>query len=88
MSARKINKALKVKNINVESVIFDRSCPTPSGYASGYSLVFSNKVIDAVWELNHSVHIANYVELDTLEDVLNWVGTLPALAKKTKYGVV
>lgn len=84
MSKRKIVAALRRKNITPLEVEYDRSCPTPYGYAKGYNLEFAEELEDVLYNLDSDCEFSTYMELDTLEEVLEWVETLPVLPKKEK----
>ena len=77
MGRKKIIKALNNKNIEPIHVIYERGVPTPYGYTNGWSLKFSEKDEDNVFDLDPSVMFQANMEFDTLSEVLNWVDSLP-----------
>lgn len=76
MSKRKILSALKKKNIYPLSVEYQRSCPTPSGYAKGWDIELSRSTEAYIEQLNPCVGVSTFMEFDSLEDVLEWVNKI------------
>jgi len=81
MSKRKILAALRKKNIEPISITYERGCPTPIGYADGWELEFSERIEELIYDLNPKIELDTFMEFDSLREVLDWVDTLPALAK-------
>ena len=82
MSAKKIRALLKKKNIPVIAIAFQKSCPTPSGYASGYNLEFSEDVEESVCSKDMECEFHTFMEFDNLQDVITFIDTLPTLTKE------
>lgn len=85
MSSRKIKSSLAAKGYKAKSVEFVRNDPTPSGYGQGYNieLDWSESLEDQVFDLNNSVEFSQYMEFDSLGDVLSWVSELPDITNQT-----
>jgi hypothetical protein len=79
MSKVKILSALAKKNIVPLEVLFDRSCPTPDGYASGWDIEFSDETEDAVFLADKKCELTNFMEFDNLKAVMNFIKTVPKL---------
>jgi len=79
MSKRKILTALKKKNIQALSIEYKRGCPTPSGYANGWDLEFSEDLETLIYSIDSECDFSTFIEFDDLKQVLNWIETLPAL---------
>lgn len=79
MSKRKIEAALKKKNIKARSIEFVRGVPTPSGYASGYDIEFEPELEDVVFGLDNSCNLDEFMEFDNFEQVMDWIASLPVL---------
>tara|TARA_R110000851_G_C12685132_1_gene524293 strand:+ start:248 stop:523 length:276 start_codon:yes stop_codon:yes gene_type:complete len=79
MSQRKIRQSLKVKGIPVIDVFYERSAPVPEGYASGYSLEFSEECVELIFDMDNLTSIEEYMDFDFLDDVLQFLDTLPTL---------
>lgn len=73
MSKRQILAALKKKNIYPVNVEYQRSCPTPSGYASGWDIELSDTAESYIEQINPEVEVSTFMEFDSLEDVLEWI---------------
>ena len=78
MSKRKILAALKRKNVAVERVEYVRGCPTPSGYANGWDIEMTDEMIDKLFSAGFK-RCERFNELDTTEEVIDWVGSMPTL---------
>lgn len=76
MSARKIRALLKKKGIKAESITFQRSCPVPEGYASGYDLEFSDETVDKLFDVGFH-NIDSFMEFGALEEVETWIKSIP-----------
>ena len=81
MSKRKILAALMKKNIEPTGIEYVRGCPVPEGYADGWELEFSEELEDQVYDLNPKCEFETFKEFDSLKEVLEWINTLPDLAK-------
>jgi len=79
MSKRKIVAALKRKNIYPLSVEFQRSCPTPYGYATGWDLEFSEELEELIYDLDCECKFNTFMEFDDLNTTLEWIKTLPVV---------
>ena len=83
MTKRKILTALKKKNVPVERVEYMRGQPTPSGYASGWDIEVTeeteNKLFDAGFSDCEMIN-----EIDTTNEVIEWVESMPELNTSTK----
>lgn len=81
MSVRKIKSELKKKGFKPILVEYERGCPTPSGYGNGYNIVFEEDVelLDRIYDYDPDVEFSSYMEIDTLEEVLEWIEELPDL---------
>lgn len=77
MSARKIRGLLKKKGIKAESITFQRSCPVPEGYASGYDLEFSDETVDKLFDAGFH-NIETCMEFGGLEEVKMWIDSIDA----------
>lgn len=75
MSARKIRSLLKKKGVKVESIVFQRGCPVPEGYASGYDLEFSDETVDELFDAGFH-NIETYMEFGGLEEVEMWIDSI------------
>lgn len=78
MSATKIKKLLKAKGIIPERVEYMRSCPTPSGYAKGWDIDFTEEDVNKVFARGYS-GINRYMEFGDLAEVLDYIEWLPTL---------
>ena len=78
MSKRKILAALKKKNVPAERVEYMRGCPTPSGYANGWDIEISEDTEDRLFHEGFE-NCSTVNELDTTEDVLEWIESMPIL---------
>lgn len=82
MSSRKIKQLLKQKGITPIEVRYERGCPTPYGYANGYSLEFDDDTEDRVFSLKPELGIIEtYMDFDTTEQVYDWIETLPNIGE-------
>lgn len=79
MSKRKIVAALKRKNIPFIKIKYARGCPTPSGYASGWDIEISEETEIKLFEAGFS-KCSTMNEIDTTEQALEWIGSMPCLA--------
>jgi len=79
MSKRKIEAALKKKNIKAENIEFQRSCPVPEGYATGWDLEFSEATEYKVWQADKECEFSMFEEFDSLKAVLDWIEKLPVI---------
>lgn len=79
MSKRKVLAALKDKNIVTTRVEYCRGCPVPGGYASGWDIDLSDEVVDAIYYKEPECAVSNFLEFDSLEQVMGWIETLPKL---------
>lgn len=85
MSSRKIKAELKKKGYHVKSIVYQRSCPTPSGYGAGYDLEFieDGEVEDYVFcNSEEGLEFGGLMEFDDLTSVLDWVEGLPVLTEE------
>ena len=74
MSKRIILSKLKNKNIYPVSVEYLRGCPTPYGYTDGWDIEFSDECVDYIYDTyKSSRELENFMEFDTLKNVLDWV---------------
>tara|TARA_Y100001949_G_C15897486_1_gene291043 strand:+ start:460 stop:795 length:336 start_codon:yes stop_codon:yes gene_type:complete len=80
MSRRNIESALKAKGITALRIEYMRSCPTPSGYASGWDIEITEETENKIYEANPEVESSTYMEFYSLSDVLKWVEELPDLS--------
>lgn len=88
MSSRKIKALLKRKGIVATRVEYERGCPTPSGYANGYSLEFNEETEIAVFDAKPVLGIIDmYMEFDTAEDVYKFIENLPTIETPNSKGV-
>lgn len=78
MSARKIRSLLKKKGIKVESITFQRSCPVPEGYASGYDLEFSDETVDELVDANFQ-NINSFMEFGAFKEVEAWIKSIQVM---------
>jgi hypothetical protein len=76
MSKRQILAALKKKNIYPVNVEYQRSCPTPSGYASGWDIELSDEAEIYIGQINPDIEVSTFMEFDSLEDVLEWINEI------------
>lgn len=81
MSKKQIEKLLKAKGIQAESIEYKRSCPTPSGYAKGWDLCFTEKTEFDVFDADRECHFMMWMEFDKLNDVIKWIEKLPVMSK-------
>lgn len=79
MSKQKIEKLLKEKGIEAETIEYQRSCPVPEGYASGWDLSFTEKTEDAVWCSDRECNFEMFMEFGSLKEVTDWIKTLPTI---------
>ena len=82
MSKLKIEALLKEKGIKAETIEYQRSCPTPSGYGKGWDLGFSEKTEDNVWCADKNCHFETFMEFDGLNEVIKWIKTIPSLKEQ------
>ena len=80
MSKRLILRDLKKKNIIPVSVEYQRSCPTPSGYAKGWDIGFNSDLVDVIYRLDRNCEFTSLMELDDLSSVIDWIKGLPVVA--------
>ena len=73
MSKRQIMAAMKRKNIYPLNVEYQRSCPTPSGYARGWDIELSDSAESYIEQINPEIEVSTFMEFDSLEDVLEWI---------------
>ena len=79
MSKKKIEKLLKAKGIEAETIEYQRGCPVPEGYASGWDLSFSEKTEDDVWCADRECKFETFMEFGRLKEVVDWIETLPVI---------
>lgn len=79
MSKRKIIAALKRKSIPFVNVKYVRGCPTPSGYANGWDIEISEETQERLFSAGFA-NCSTMNEIDTTEEALDWVGSMPDLA--------
>ena len=79
MSKIKIESLLKAKGIKAETIEYQRSCPTPSGYAKGWDLGFSEKTEDDVWCADRKCNFEMFMEFGELNEVVEWIKTIPSV---------
>lgn len=82
MSKRKILSELKKKNIHPLCVNFERSSPTPQGYASGWDIEFSESDEDSVYMQDKKCKFDTFMEFESLSDVIKFIKTLPEIPPK------
>ena len=80
MSKIKIEKALKAKGITATHIEYQRGCPVPEGYASGWYLEFDEETEDAMWDLDNCCSFFTYNEFDSLKQVMCWIEKLPTIS--------
>ena len=75
MSKRQILSALKNKGLGAKCCQYDRGCPTPDGYWSGWHVVLDGESEEAILSAGYEDD-AECEELSS-EDVLEWIEGLP-----------
>jgi hypothetical protein len=79
VSKKKIEKLLKAKGIKAETIEYQRGCPVPEGYASGWDLGFTEKTEDDVWNSDRECNFEMFMEFGSLKEVTDWIKTLPVI---------
>ncbi|EOW9487979.1 hypothetical protein ACOCGL_003445 [Vibrio cholerae] len=77
MSKRKIERLLKSKGITATRIEYERGCPTPSGYANGWTLEFTEETENLVHE--NGGDLSTDMEFDNLQDVIEFISALPSI---------
>ncbi|EJS1626312.1 hypothetical protein DDM60_002649 [Vibrio cholerae] len=77
MSKRKIERLLKSKGIIATRIEYERGCPTPSGYANGWTLEFTEETENLVHE--NGGDLSTDMEFDNLQDVIEFISALPSI---------
>jgi len=80
MGKRKKESAVKAKGILASISEAMSSCPTPSGYGSGWDIEITEEVENKIYNVNPNLGVSTYMEFDSLDDVLSWVEDLPNLS--------
>jgi hypothetical protein len=84
MSKAKIEAALKKKGITPEELYFERSEPTPSGYAHGWTIEFSEETVSALYLVGYEDRLDP--DASNSKEMLEWVSGLPDLTGWPKPG--
>lgn len=82
MSKTKIISALKAKGYTPLDIQYQRSCPVPEGYASGWDLEFDEATEELVYKADWRCKFTTFMEFDNLKAVMDWVDTLPTIKIK------
>ncbi len=81
MSKRKIERLLKAKGIKADRIEYMRGEPTPSGYANGWDIDFSEETEEEVYVAGNS-ELECYMQFDTANDVYEFIEQLPNLVNR------
>lgn len=84
MSKTKIEAALRKKGITPEELYFERSEPTPSGYAHGWTIEFSEETVNALYLVGYEDRLDP--DASNTTEMLEWVEGLPDLTGWPKPG--